>query len=360
MQIGHRKQRWKVESGTKPGTPKWILIATGVVSLVGGMLLAVAKYYEIRKARAEADVAERLAKTDVHKFTGPDKAPIINTPKQSEHRVTKIAPKAGDEVQFPIPGGLKMTFCWIPAGTAQLGSPKAERDAAMRAGAKPEWVAEEGEEKRGRFTTKGFWLGKYSLTQAEWESLTGNNPSYFKPGGAGASKVKGLDTSRFPVESVNWNDVPRFLEKLNAVCDVERVFGIVGTFALPHEDAWEYACRGGLGNQRAFYWGNELNGTQANIIGSAPFGTAVKGPILGCPTPVGTYETRVPHPWGLCDMHGNVWNWCDNLDEKTNYRKTRGGSWNDVGLFCRAAMRCEHTPGSLGYIIGLRICLSPR
>jgi len=276
------------------------------------------------------------------------------------HVTAPVVRKPGEEVQFPIPGGLKMAFCWIPPGTAMLGSPKAERDAAIKAGAKPEWVAEEGEEKRGQYTAKGFWLGKYPVTQAEWQALTGSNPSHFSKGAGGADKVRGLDTTRFPVESVSWDMIcgsGGFLEMLNAVGGLEQVFGNVGKFGLPHEDAWEYACRSGLGNKRPFYWGNELNGTQANMNGNYPFGTSRKGPFLERPTPVGTYAAKFPHPWGLCDMQGNMWELCENLYEQTTSRVLRGGSWYNVGHVCRAACRFWVVPDYLDVDFGFRLFL---
>ena len=248
--------------------------------------------------------------------------------------------KPGEEVQFPLPGGLKMTFCWIPPGTATLGSPGSEQERSDN-------------EKEHSYTTKGFWLGKNPVTQAEWQALTGKNPSHFTKGSGGADKVKGFDTTRFPVEQVSWDmicDSGGLLERFNAVGGVEQVFGKVGKFALPHEDAWEYACRGGLGNKRPFYWGNELNGTQANMNGNYPYGTTTKGPYLVRPTPVGSYAAKFPHPWGLCDMHGNVLEWCENLYEQTISRVLRGGSWLSFGLNCRAAFRIKISRHSNGVL----------
>ena len=128
-------------------------------------------------------------------------------------------------------------------------------------------------------------MGKYTVTQAEWQAVMGNNPSAFD--GKQDNTAKGLDTSRFPVEKVSWDMIcgkGGFLEKFNALGGVEKVFGKAGTFALPHEDMWEYACRGGLGNDRPFYFGQVLDGTQANIDGNFPYGTPTKGPYLKRPT----------------------------------------------------------------------------
>jgi formylglycine-generating enzyme required for sulfatase activity len=262
-------------------------------------------------------------------------------------------PKAGEEREFKIAPGVKMKFCWVPSGEVQLGATKAERDAVLKQlidlkfvtdGQEPEWLALEAAEVRGMFKTKGFWLGKYPVTQEEWKAVMRDNPSYFQPEGMGKEKLqkdKIQDTSRFPVDWVSWNNCQNFLEKLNNHAGAEKVFGKPGQFVLPHEDQWEYACRGGKGNDRAFYWGNELNGTEANCRGDQPFGTSKKGQYLERTCSVeftsgGEYEK---HPWGLCHMTGNVWQWCDNKYEQRNIYVLRGGSWYFNARLCRSASR---------------------
>lgn len=131
----------------------------------------------------------------------------------------------------------------------------------------------------------------------------------------------------------------------------------MGKFALPHEDAWEYACRGGLGNQRPYYWGHILNGTEANCFGEGPFGTTLKGPALARTSQVGNYATKAPHPWGLCDMCGNVWQWCSNLSGGGDQRACRGASWNNYCRGCRTANRSADNPSNRASNHGLRILL---
>ena len=257
--------------------------------------------------------------------------------------------KPGEERSFEIADGVKMVFCWIPAGEAQLGSPKSERADVLKAikeDKEPTWLASEAEDVRGKFKTKGFWMAKYTVTQREYESVVGSNPSWFAKGGTGKDKVEGIDTSRFPVERVSWDDCQAFLKK----CKLKGL-------KLPHEDDWEYAYRGGKGNKQPFYWGDELNGDKANCDGNYPFGTSTKGAYLERPTPVGSYASKAAHPWGLCDMSGNVWQWCDNwYDSEQKYRVLRGGSWSVNSGGCRAAYRNGGGPDPRDDDFGFRVC----
>jgi formylglycine-generating enzyme required for sulfatase activity len=268
-----------------------------------------------------------------------------------------------------------MEFCYIPADKAQqLGSPKAERDAVLKAINRieePTWLELEAEEKRGTHEPeKGFWLGKYPVTQGEWKAVMGNNPSRFKLGGdddARLKKDKIEDTLQFPVENVKWNDIcgkdgaggaETFLGKVNQRReDAEKVLG-KGRFCLPREKEWEYAARGGRGNKQPYYWGAELNGTEANCNGDIPFGTATKGTNLERTCAVKyTNEGNYPeHPWGLRHMSGNVWQWCN--DECSNgWRVVRGGSWRSSALDCRAAFRDDRHPDYADNgDVGFRVC----
>ncbi len=268
-----------------------------------------------------------------------------------------LIPKPGQVVEVEIAKGVKMKFCWVPAGEAQLGSPKAERQEVLKQikeDKEPEWLSSEAEELRGKFKTKGFWLGKYAVTQGEWEAVIGGNPSYFVSSQNTVKKAMINGTSRFPVERISWEDCQEFLKKLNKEAKSESLGE--GKFTLPHEDEWEYACRGGKGNKQAYYFGNELNGTQANCEGNQPYGTLGKGPYLERTCEVGSYEAVAPHPWGLCDMSGNVWQWCNNLyrnDETV--RVVRGGSCFDNSRYCRSADRFGHVPAFRLRSLGCRV-----
>ncbi len=267
-------------------------------------------------------------------------------------------PKPGQVVAIEIAKDVTMKFCWIPAGEAQLGSTKEERDECMKNVKAPmevERLKTEPEEVRGKFQTKGFWLGKYAVTQAEWTAVMGKNPSRF--GSAEPSiRAAGIkDTARLPVETISWDDCQEFLKKLN-----EQPPSVGGKFALPHEDQWEYACRGGKGNKQAYYFGTEHNGKLANSNGEHPFGTESKGPALNHPVTVGSYEKLAPHPWGLCDMHGNMWQWCENkYSDANDNRVLRGGTYGSGCRGARSACRTGRIPAERAFYYGARLAIVP-
>ena len=243
----------------------------------------------------------------------------------------------GEEREFVIAEGVKMRFCWVPPGQARLGSPEGE-------------MGRHPDEHEHEFSTVGYWLGKYEVTQEEWAAVMGDHPSVFNE-----TKMKDVSTLRFPVDSVSWNDCQRFLEKVNERGGAAEVLGGNGRFGLPHEDEWEYACRGGKGNQQPYYWGDKLDGTQANCEPSTAPGKVTRKRPLARPKMVGSYEKDFPHPWGLCDMHGNVSEWCSNEYSK-DHRVLRGGSWFVEPVDCRAARRDW---GSLSGRVnhrGFRVC----
>ena len=276
-------------------------------------------------------------------------------------------PKAGAVKKIEIADKVFMEFCYIPPGEVKLGSTADERSAIDRVlinhaddvQQNPGWLTFERNEKRGTFKSKGFWLGKYEVTQGEWKALMGTNPSRF---GVSHDKIKeGVRIDRFPVNFVQRADCQKFLENLNKLPGIAKTFGNLSKCVLPHEDEWEYAYRGGRGNDRPFYWGNELNGTQANCWGDFPFGTDKKGQFLRrmCEvddTNEGKYES---HPWGLCHMSGNVWEYCGNKDSDGNFVQC-GGSWLDEAWTCRAASRYRgmSVPPQLGGLtFGFRVCV---
>ncbi len=178
--------------------------------------------------------------------------------------------------------------------------------------------------------SRSFYLGKYEVTQAQWEAVMGSNPSCFK----GAT---------LPVEQVSWEDCQKFIEKINSKG--------VGTFRLPTEAEWEYACRAGTtggyaGNLDEMAWYDKNSGDMTHPVG-----------------------TKKANPWGLYDMHGNVWEWCQDWygpypgsavqDPKGaaggSYRVARGGCWYHDARICRSAARAGGSPSSRHYNLGFRL-----
>ena len=124
-------------------------------------------------------------------------------------------------------------------------------------------------------------MGKYEVTQGQYEGVVGQNPAWYCKSGYGKDEVQGMNTSSFPVERVSWDACQTFLKKL----DMAGVQLARRKFALPYEDEWEYACRGGQGNEKAFYVGNDLDEKQANF-----------GLKLRRTSEVGLYAKVAPHP----------------------------------------------------------------
>ena len=241
-------------------------------------------------------------------------------------RVAAVTPgtEAGESRTILLPGDIPMELVWCPAGSFMMGSPQGEEG------------REDDETQHEVRLTKGFWMAKTEVTQKQWESVAGKNPSHFK----------GAD---LPVESVSWDDVAAFCRKTG--------------LQLPTEAQWEYACRAGSGT--AYSWGVSLNGTEANCDGYSPCGTTTKGPVRQKTLRAGRYA---PNAWGLLDMHGNVWEWC--ADRYGNYPSGsvvdpagsssgasyiyRGGGWNSKARNCRSAQRNCRGSSSSSFILGFR------
>src|SRR5262249_44402541 len=216
-----------------------------------------------------------------------------------------------------------MTFVRLPKGTFYMG-----------------WNGKPGSAKKTKIH-EDFEIAVHDVTQGQWEAIMGNNPSYFSRKGHGRNFVLDFSDEElklFPVEGVSWNDAQEFIKKLN-----EKERGRGYWYRLPTPDEWEYACRGGATSEEEcsyhFYFAkptNDLSSEQANFDGNLPSGNAPKGKYLQRPTRVGAYP---PNKLGLCDMHGNVWNWCADVLEGGSVRVHRGGSWGNSGTECRAAGR---------------------
>lgn len=246
--------------------------------------------------------------------------------------------KIGDKYTLKLPGGAEMTFCYCPPGSFTMGSPKSEQGRTDK------------EDQAQVRLSRGFWLARTELTQDQWQAVMGNNPSEFKG-------------AKLPVETVNWEDILKFLEKLNAAGGLPEGW----KWALPTEAQWEYACR--AGTTTTFSFGESLSSRQANFNGNHPYGSASKGPYTGETNTVGSYAANA---WGLNDMHGNVYEWCgdwhakvleggvDPMGPLTGVRRViRGGSMLDKATDCRAAYRLSVEPSDRRAFLGFRPALVP-
>jgi formylglycine-generating enzyme required for sulfatase activity len=227
-----------------------------------------------------------------------------------------------DKIQTPqkgmsIKNSIGMEFMGIPAGSFMMGSPENEdyRD---------------NNEKQHRVTlSKAYWLGKYEVTQEEYEKVMGINPSFFK------------NCQQCPVESVSWEDVQEFIKVLNEKGE--------GKYRLPTEEEWEYAVRAETAT--VFSFGNTLSSEQANFDGNYPYGNARKGKYIQRTTRVGNYQSN---SWGLYDMHGNVWEWTLDYLGGTD-RIIRGGGFGGNGRHLRSATRVSYSQSSRYSFIGFRL-----
>jgi formylglycine-generating enzyme required for sulfatase activity len=269
------------------------------------------------------------------------------------------------EIVFHLGGGVALEMVRIDPGEFLMGFPADEKE-------RPK-----DETQRAVEITQPFYMGKYEVTQKQYTLLTSqDNPSFFSSTGGGREQVKGLDTSRFPVEQVTWHDAAAFCATLNrrhlsAVPGMLRDAGY--KCGLPTEAQWEYSCR--AGTTSPFHFGSEVNGTQANCDASFSFGLTRKGPSLRRTCEVGSHE---PNAFGLYDMHGNAWEWCSDWYSRGTYKErvdpegpkkggpnwklrvVRGGGWmRKCTGSCRSAVR-NGSGWDRGEIdLGFRVALIP-
>ena len=234
---------------------------------------------------------------------------------------------SGNALTIPVKNGINIEMVKVEAGSFDMG-------------ATPEMENPDASEKPvHRVTlTNNYNIGKYEVTQALWQAVMGNNPSYFK----------GED---LPVEQVSWNDCQDFISKLNAMTGKK--------FRLPSEAEWEYAARGGKKSRGYQYSGSNTLGDVAWNDGNSGSKTHAVG-------------TKQPNELGIYDMTGNVWEWCQDWygsyssSPQTNPtgavsgsgRVYHGGSWVSSARDCRSSYRGLSTPGARSFILGLRLVLS--
>jgi formylglycine-generating enzyme required for sulfatase activity len=261
-------------------------------------------------------------------------------------------------VSVPAPADTNLVF--IQPGMFKMGSPSNE-------------VLRSSDELQHNVTiSRGFWMGRYLVTQRDYLAVVGEDPSSFTTNDYFGNPIP-PDPSR-PVEQVTWYDASNYCALRT---QHEIAAGLIPAnyaYRLPTESEWEYAAR--AGTTTAFYLGSGLHSGQANFDGrweyDAVSGRSSKpnGIYLGRTTPVGSYTAN---GWGLYDMIGNVYEWCqdwygaypsgtvvDPQGPATGlYRMFRGGSWHYEARYCRPAFRSYAFPGQLDESFGLRVVLAP-
>jgi len=237
-----------------------------------------------------------------------------------------------------ITNSIGMKLVLIPKGTFMMGSPETEKG------------RQENETQHEVTISKDYYLGVHEVTQAQYETVMGKNPSHFQ------GAIVGNENADLPVENVSWDDAVEFCKKLSDLPE-EKKAGRV--YRLPTEAQWENACR--AGSKTAYLFDDEE--------GLLPeYGWFNRNSSNRTHT-VGLLE---PNAWGLYDMHGNVWEWCSDWyveypqgavrnptgPKVGSDRVCRGGSWNGVASYCRSALRYWYVPSFRNNYLGFRLALS--
>jgi formylglycine-generating enzyme required for sulfatase activity len=240
--------------------------------------------------------------------------------------------------------GILLEMVQIPAGSFKMGSPEGEGFGSERP--------------QHNVTVKQFFLGRYQVTQEQWARVA-TLPKEIDDIQPDPSSFKG---KRLPIERVSWYDVKEFCARLSKKTG--------GEYRLPSEAEWEYACR--AGTTTPFHFGSTITTELANYDGNSVYRDGKKGEYRKKTTEVGVFP---PNPFGLYDMHGNVWEWCQDqyhnsydgapedgsawLDENNSQsRMLRGGSWNGDPEYCRSAIRDINDAGVRNFNVGFRVVCS--
>ena len=263
-------------------------------------------------------------------------------------RVQVITPEGPEQKEIGYyTNSIGMKLVLVPAGEFMMGGDEPPGEVVRKcntADAKAEWFQSEQPQHRVRIT-RPFLMGACEVTQAQYENIIGTNPADFKG-------------DNNPVEQVSWTDATEFCRRISQKEGVE--------YRLPSEAEWEYACR--AGSSTPFYTGATISTGQANYDGNYTYGSGAKGESRGRTIAVGSFP---PNGFGLYDMHGNVWEWCQDWYGADYYgsspesdppgpsagaaRVVRGGSWVINPKYCRAAGRGGYGPSDRGRSVGFRV-----
>ncbi|MBI3273169.1 MAG: SUMF1/EgtB/PvdO family nonheme iron enzyme [Planctomycetes bacterium] len=291
-------------------------------------LALVLRNFGSRTDAALVSAAEALARHPDPRVAGAAAELLLRAGKLAEPGILV----AGSTVVHPKSG---ITLVYVPAGAFDMGSPETEK-------------GHQSDERLHRVQLSAFWMAKFSITNEEYARFLHDNPSQPVPSSWTDSR---FNQPKQPVVGVSWNDA-------TAYCRWSEL-------RLPTEAQWEYACR--AGTTTPFHFGSTITTDQVNYDGNYPYGGAPKGPYRETTVAVGTLP---PNAWGLHEMHGNVWEWCEDVYDEGYYgrspandplcdsgpsdRVVRGGSWYYIAFSCRSAYRFRHGPGYRLHNVGFR------
>ncbi|WP_414575636.1 SUMF1/EgtB/PvdO family nonheme iron enzyme [Anabaena sp. CCY 9402-a] len=329
---------------TPPPTPTKIIIPWSrrkVIQTVGfagaGLGLAI-----VIPRLSQSDSGE-ISIPDIKTTPEPTNSPRLSSPTSSNSLQTfqfetvtvdargNITNRRNEQARYfaeDLGNGVSLEMVQIPGGTFTMGSPASEAERLDR------------ESPQRQVRVPGFFMGKYEITQEQYQAIMGTNPANFKG-------------EKRPVEQVSWNDAVEFCEKLSQKTGK--------TYRLPSEAEWEYACR--AGTTTPFYFGETITPDLVNYNGNVPYGSAPKGEYREQTTNVGIFP---PNSFGLYDMCGNVWEWCQDVyndsyqgapidgsawltGSSNNIKILRGSGWIGDARNCRSADRngiAGETPNS--------------
>ena len=351
------------EESVKLGDAWWKLSRAAGGKSKEALMLRAGTWYQQAEASLPAGLAgvmveKRLAEIEkLGREIGelPGGPPPASSPFDAK-KAKSLQARWARHLKVPVvqTNSIGMKLALIPPGEFDMGSPKELIEEELRLHGGDGWykghLPSEGPRHRVRIT-KAFWLGTYDVTQGEYLRVMGKNPSEFSASGKGKDRVAAEDTTRFPVETVSWDDATEFCVRLSNLPE-ERAAG--RRYQVPTEAQWEYACR--AGSQAKWHFGNE----EARLVDYGWFS-------VGRTHPVGQLKAN---PWGLYDMYGNVYQWCQDYYDKDYYTKSpaddptgptggservrRGGGYFHPATYCRSAFR-EHI--QFGSNMGFRVSL---
>ncbi len=279
-----------------------------------------------------------------------DSVPAVDVETNKPAAYNSGEDSGGETKVFTLPGGVRMEMVYVAPGSFQMGSENGEDD----------------EKPVHKVTlTKGYWIGKYPVTQAQWNALVsamevrfedGRPVAWFSKKGRGSDDVSGMDTSDFPMENISWFDCKALVDALNKVDREGR------RWSLPTEAQWEFAARGGNKSRGYTYsGGNDLDAVGWYDDNSNRRTHAVR-------------EKDKGNELGIVGMSGNVWEWCNDWYGEDYYSRSpaedpqgpasggnrvlRGGCWFNFARHCRSAYRFRYFPVIRFNYFGFRLCCS--